>query len=307
MNITVLGAAGFIGTNLIKFLERDINNQILAVDEDLRYFNACGFDDKVKIVERSFSKEAGFVDLLEGQDVVYHLISTNNPTSSNKNIGADIADNVLITIDVLEACVKNGVRKIIFISSGGTVYGDQVPIPIHESCETNPINTYGIQKLTIEKILYLYYRMHKLDYRIVRLANPYGPYQRPNGILGVVTTFIYHALNDGKLTVYGDGTVIRDYIYIDDAIRGICKIADYNGEYKVFNLGSGKGTNINEIIDVICKVVDERVVITYLPGRSVDVPVNVLDITRYLNACGHTSFVGIEEGMRKTIEFLKGS
>ena len=306
MNITVLGAAGFIGTNLIKYLERNINNQIQAVDEDLRYFDACGFDDKVRIVERNFSKETVFVDLLEGQDVVYHLISTNNPTSSNKNIGADIADNVLLTIDVLEACVKTGVSKVIFISSGGTIYGDKAPIPIRETYETNPINTYGIQKLTIEKILYLYHRMYKLDYRIVRLANPYGPYQRPNGKLGVITTFIYHALNDGKLAVYGDGTVIRDYIYIDDAIMGICKIVDYDGEYKVFNLGNGKGTSINEIIDVIRKVVEESVVVTYLPGRSVDVPVNILDITRYLNVCGYTSFVEIEEGIRKTMEFLKG-
>lgn len=106
----------------------------------------------------------------------------------------------------------------------GQVYGKEVDCPLKEKTATNPISSYGVQKVTIEKLLYLYRYMYGLDYRIIRLANPYGPYQRPNGVLGAVTTFTYKALKGDKIVVYGDGSVVRDFIYIDDAIRAIMKI-----------------------------------------------------------------------------------
>ena len=115
-------------------------------------------------------------------------------------------------------------KKIIFISSGGTIYGEG-KCPLSEEAPTNPITTYGIQKLTIEKIIYLYSYIHGIDYRIVRMANPYGPYQRPNGKLGAVTTFTYKALKNEMIEIYGDGTNVRDYIYIDDAIAAIINVA----------------------------------------------------------------------------------
>lgn len=305
MRVAILGGAGFIGTNLIMSLMRNASNDILAVDESESYFNECIKRSNVHWCTCSFHAETNFKRLLAGQEIVYHLISTNNPTYSNYNIGRDIAENILISINILDACVANHIKKVIFISSGGTVYGDLVSCPIKESAVTNPINTYGIQKLTIEKLFYLYHHIHGLDYSIIRLANPYGPHQRPNGRLGVVTTFAYKALKNEVLTVYGDGNIIRDYIYIDDAIDGIIRIANGKSDERVFNLGSGKGTRVNQVIDTIRQILGRDVVVEYIAGRSVDVPANVLDVTKYKTIFGVNELISLEKGIELTLEYLK--
>lgn len=305
MKVAILGAAGFIGTNLIMALMRDTSNDILAVDEAEKYFSKNVRVPNVHLCECRFQVETDYKQLLEGREIIYHLVSTNNPTCSNRNIGKDIADNVLISINILEACVVNQVKKVIFISSGGTVYGDRVVCPIKENAVTNPINTYGIQKLTIEKLFYLYHHMYGLDYSIIRLANPYGPYQRPNGRLGVITTFAYKALRNEALTVFGDGNVIRDYIYIDDAVDGIIRIAGSEVDEKVFNLGSGKGTKINQVINIIRQILEREVSVEYIAGRSVDAPVNVLDISKYKTTFGVDDFISLEKGVRLTLDYLK--
>lgn len=306
MKITILGAAGFIGTNLaLHFLKT--NDEITLVDEKEEYFRNIPSLKSVKRVCIKFDPESlGFDEIVKEQDMVYHLISTNNPTTSNRNIGKDLTDNILITIHLLEACVRNHVKRVIFISSGGTVYGPDANCPIKEEEETNPINTYGIQKLTIEKILYLYCYMYGLDYRVIRLSNPYGPYQRPNGKLGVITTFIYRALNNQIISVYGDGSVIRDYIYVEDAIKGIVRIATCEAEDKIYNLGSGVGTSVNDIIDIIRNITGRNLEVKYDEKRSVDVPINVLDVGRFRAICGDKlENVSLEEGIRKTIRFME--
>ena len=286
-------------------LMRNTSNEILAVDESESYFHECVKAPNVHFRECIFHGAADFKTLLAGQEMVFHLISTNNPASSNRNIGTDIADNILISANVLEACAANHVRKVIFISSGGTVYGDKAVCPIKENALTNPINTYGIQKLTIEKLFYLYHHMHGLDYSIIRLANPYGPHQRPNGKLGVVTTFIYKALKNQVLTVYGDGSVIRDYIYIDDAVDGIITVANNEHDERVFNLGSGKGTSVNQVITIIQQTLGSKVAVKYIANRSVDVPSNVLDITKYQTVFGAQRLVPLEKGIKLTSDYLK--
>lgn len=307
MNIVIMGAAGFIGTNLVAEMVRSDEDQITVVDENKAYFVHYPREvlEKIKIRELKFHGGTDFLEITENQEVVYHLISTNNPTTSNKNIGRDLTDNISITINLLEACVKNGVKKIIFISSGGTVYGKEVSCPISESAKTQPINTYGIQKLTIEKLLYLYYHMYGMDYCIIRLSNPYGPYQRPNGKLGVISTFIYNALNQKTIRVYGDGSVIRDYIYIADVILAIIQIAKANAKRHIYNVGSGKGTSVNDIIRIIRDKLNLSIRLEYTAARSVDVPVNYLDISRYENEFGKIETVPIITGMMKTKDYLE--
>ena len=305
--IILFGGAGFIGTNLAIELSQDENNDITLVDRDINFFEDLRKLNlqKFSYVESDFSENTNFDELLEGQEVVYHLVSTTVPTTSNQQIPQELSANIIVTSKLLEACVRQNVKKVIFISSGGTVYGKEVCCPLKEETPTYPISSYGLQKITIEKLLYLYDYMYNLDYRIVRLSNPYGPYQRPNGILGAVTTFTYKALNDEEITVFGDGSVVRDFIYIDDAVDAIIKIATQNVEQKTFNLGCGYGTSIKQLLDIISSTLNIHLKIKYVEGRSVDVPVNYLDIQRYEKYFGTLSPISLEEGIKKTAEFMQ--
>lgn len=230
MKILLLGAAGFIGTNLTIELAKKTEDEITLVDRSKAFFKPIVSMDlkNVHILEADLTVDMDFDSILKDQEVVYHLVSTTVPTTSNQHISQELVSNVIFSANLFEACIRCGVKKVVFVSSGGTVYGKEVDCPLKEKTATNPISSYGVQKITIEKLLYLYRYMYGLDYRIIRLANPYGPYQRPNGVLGAVTTFTYKALKGDEITVYGDGSVVRDFIYIDDAIRAIMKIV--NGE-----------------------------------------------------------------------------
>lgn len=306
MNILILGASGFIGTNLTIKLTENIDNHITLIDKRIDYFSDIkkfNFSN-VEIKISSLDKDMDF-SILEGQDVVYHLVSTNVPTTSNQHISQDIQANVLFSLTLFEACVKYDVKKVVFISSGGTVYGKESSCPLSENTPTNPISSYGVQKITIEKLLYLYSYMYGLDYRIIRLSNPYGPYQRPNGVLGAVTTFTYKALKGEEVQVYGDGSVIRDFIYIDDAVKGILNIVEGENKHHTFNLGCGYGTSIKEVLETIEKALGLKMNIVYKKGRAVDVPVNYLDIRRYEKYYGKLNPVSLEEGVKKTAEFMK--
>ena len=218
MNIIILGAAGFIGTNLAIQLSKNQNNKLTLVDREKYFFQNIEkmHLDNAEIRLSDLNIKTDFDSLLENQDIVYHLVSTTVPTTSNEHISMELEENIIFSSNLFEACVRKGIKKIIFISSGGTIYGNVKDCPICETHTTNPITSYGIQKLTIEKLLYLYSYIHGIDYRIIRLANPYGPYQRPNGILGAVTNFTYKALKKETIVVYGNGETVRDYIYIDD-------------------------------------------------------------------------------------------
>ena len=307
MNIILLGAAGFIGTNLAIQLAKDNENHITLVDKSRMFFStieAMCFGN-VTIKESTLEVDSDFDKLLTDQNVVYHLVSTTVPTTSNQHISQELIANVVFSSNLLEACVRHNVNKVVFLSSGGTVYGKDVDCPIKEFAATNPISSYGVQKITIEKLLYLYQYMYGLDYRIIRLANPYGPYQRPNGVLGAVTTFTYKALKGEEISVYGDGSVVRDFIYIDDAVRAILNIVNGESKHRIFNISCGYGTSIKQVLETIHESLGIDIKVAYKPGRKVDVPINFLDITRYENAFGKLDPITLIEGIKKTAEFIK--
>lgn len=307
MKILLLGAAGFIGTNLTIELAKNAENEITLVDRCRDFFNPIVNINlkNIRIVESGLTVDMDFDSILQNQEVVYHLVSTTVPTTSNQHISQELVSNVVFSANLFEACIRCGVKKVVFISSGGTVYGKEVDCPLKEKTATNPISSYGVQKVTIEKLLYLYRYMYGLDYRIIRLANPYGPYQRPNGVLGAVTTFTYKALKGDEITVYGDGSVVRDFIYIDDAIRAIMKIAKGENKHRTFNLGCGYGTSIKQVLETIEKALGKSMNVSYIEGRKVDVPVNYLDISRYEKYYGALNPISLEEGVKKTADFMK--
>lgn len=307
-SILVLGAAGFIGTNLCLKLIAEGNN-VVCFDRKEADMNRLASDKSVLKYGNfaDFANDEFADDVLRGVDIVYHLISTTCPTNSNVDVAAEFSDNVIPTIKLLDACVRNSVKRIVFLSSGGTVYGKDHTGIVKEEDDANPVSSYGIQKIAIEKVLYLYKEIHNLDYRIVRLANPYGPYQRPNGVQGVVSTFTHKAINDEPIIIYGDGSVVRDYIYIDDAVNGIIKIASDEAKDRLYNLGSGTGLSVNDVCETLEKVTGKKLDITKTPGRKADVPVNILNIERFEKEFGKQNLKPLEEGIKELIKFYEGN
>lgn len=303
--ILILGGTGFIGINLTYYLLHHLEYQVTIFGRSLKNYPLdLQKSSRVKFIRGEFGPNYDFDGLVAGQNIIFHLISTTVPTTSNKNIAKEIIDNIESTSVLLEACARHHVEKVVFISSGGTVYGITDGIKISENMPTNPITSYGLQKLSIEKLLFLYSQMREQDYRIIRLANPYGPYQKVNGIQGVISTFIYNILHQKELVVYGDGNIIRDYLYIDDAIQAIIRIFSDTAKEKLYNVGSGIGLSINEIITSIEKCLNLNAKVKYVEGRKVDVPSNVLDVRKYEQEFGKICFTSFQEGIKKTADFI---
>ncbi len=305
-SICIIGGAGFIGTNLVKSISKDVC-RIRVTDRDDSFFqNIRNLGaENVEYSISKFSKDAEFEKLVSGYDVVFHMGSTNIPGTPDEGIESLFEENIIASAKLFEACVKQKVKKVVFISSGGAVYGNCDICPAREISETLPISTYGIEKITVEKLLHLYNYKYGLDYRIIRLSNPYGPYQRPNGRLGVINTFVYRALTGERLQVYGDGSVVRDFIYIDDAVSAIKKISFGKDQERIYNVGSGTGFSANEIIAIIEKVLKKTLTVDYGEKRASDVRKIILNIDRYKNKYGEIVHVGLEEGILKTAEFMK--
>ena len=304
LKIIILGAAGFIGTNLVKRFARE-GKSVLAIDEDLAFFREeIKRLPNVRCVAAPFSDGVDYSLFLEPGDLVFLLSCHSMPATSNVHLLPDFIDDIGPTIHFLDACAKAKVSKVIFTSSGGTVYG-KTGCPVNELAPTNPINSYGVQKLTIEKLFPIYLQNYGLEYVIARIANPYGPYQRPSGKLGVITNFIHSAITKGELTVYGDGSIVRDFIYIDDAVNMLINLSVTKTAHHIYNIGTGRGTSINEIVAILSDCVSNEIVVRYAYGRPVDVPVNYLDISRYIEEFGNPVFVPLAKGIRKTYSFLK--
>jgi UDP-glucose 4-epimerase len=232
-----------------------------------------------------------------------HLVSTTLPKGSNEDPVYDVNTNVIGTIQMLNTMVQLRVKRIIFISSGGTVYGIPRAIPVTEDHPTNPEVSYGITKLMIEKYLYLYSRLHELEPIILRVANPYGERQRTGTAQGAVAAFIHRALAGETIEIWGDGSVARDYIYISDVACACALALQYRGANMIFNIGSGVGTSLTDLVAAIGTIIERPLQVRHLPGRSFDVPLSVLDCSLAKNELGWSPKVSLLDGLRRTISW----
>jgi UDP-glucose 4-epimerase len=302
MNMLILGGNGFIGSHLV--------DRLLAEGHKVRVFDKYEEHYRKPVAEvdycvGDFGNRGMLSEALAGTDMVFHLISTTLPKTSNDDPAFDVQSNVVETIFLLEQCVANKIRKVVFISSGGAIYGNPLSLPISENCPTEPECSYGITKLAVEKYLALFNHLHDLDYVVLRPSNPYGNRQNPDGIQGAVSVFLGRIAQGKTLEIWGDGRVVRDYIFIDDLIDGIYKAATVNALSRVFNLGSGIGHSLNEIIEVIRKVTGREVKVAYQAKRSFDVPGIYLDICRAKQELSWAPSVSLETGIEKTWRFVE--
>jgi UDP-glucose 4-epimerase len=304
-NCLILGGGGFIGSHLCaELLKRDYN--VIIFDKlNFSRKNIEEFEDDIEIIEGDFSNEIDIEKSLKGIDYVYHLVSTTLPASSNDNPAYDVETNLISSLKLFEGCLKRKIKKIIFISSGGTVYGIPEKVPVTEEQFSNPICSYGIVKRTIEEYLYMFGKLYGLNYNVFRMSNPYGEKQNPNAAQGAIPVFLFRVINKMPVEIWGDGEVVRDYIYIKDAVNVLASSIETDPDQKIFNLSSGEGNSLNEILDVMKKITSEDVNVVYKEGRSLDVPVNILDNSRVKKTFNWQPETSLEEGIKRTYEYLK--
>lgn len=303
----VLGGRGFIGSHLV--------DALLARGHFVRCFDrphvaplgeAHLTNPNFELFEGDLVSETDLTEALVGCEVCFHLVSTTLPKSSNADPVFDVESNVLGTVRLLTHAVKSGLKKVIFVSSGGTVYGVPTQLPILETHATDPICSYGISKLAIEKYLGLFHQLHGLDYTVLRIANPYGERQRTHASQGAVAVFLGKVLRGEPVEIWGDGSVVRDYIHIADVVDALLLGFERTGGGEhVFNIGAGRGHSLNEVLDVIEKVTGRAADRRYLPGRAFDVPASVLSIARAQQSLGWSPKVSFEQGLEKFSEWLR--
>lgn len=305
-HILILGADGFLGSNLTEALAGTNKYKIRAFDlfTDGMSRNLEHLRDKIEIFPGNFLNKDDLRRSLKGIDYVFHFISLTTPGSSMEDPLIDIDTNTRGTISLLNECSKEKIRKVIFPSSGGAIYGNQEKDFLREDDALEPISPYAISKLTIEKYLE-YYRIHRgLDYLILRISNPYGPKQNIIGNQGLIPIFLNLVSQDNPLTVFGDGKNTRDYIYIDDVINNIKKISFKKTEYRVYNIGSGKGATINQVIKLITDTTGKKIKIKKVAARDSDVRRVILSTKRIRKEIDYSLETDLEEGVRKTWEWI---
>lgn len=303
MKCVVIGGGGFIGSHLCETLLTN-GHEVTAFDKPGARFLPALERTGAEIYTGNFLSQPDIQAVLKNAEVVYHLISATVPQTSNENPVFDVEANILGTLRLLEAARTAHVRKIVFASSGGTVYGIPKEIPIKEIHPTNPISSYGITKLTIEKYLHLYATLYGLDYSILRIANAYGERQPVTGSQGVIGSFLLKAIHNSEITVWGDGSIVRDYTHVNDVVNAFMQTATYHGEPKIFNIGAGQGHSVNDIIAIIEEVIQRPLIVKYMPGRVFDIPVNVLDISCAKTHLPWRPVIGLSEGIGRTYTWM---
>jgi len=304
MKSLVIGGNGFIGNNLVNALLRD-GSEVRVFDRYPSRFQEP--INKVEYIVGDLGNHGAVNEAVQDVDIVFHLAYTSLPHTSNEDPVYDIRSNVIDTVQLLQNCRQASVGKFIFVSSGGTVYGAPKAIPISEDHPTDPICSYGITKLTIEKYLSLFQHLYGLEYVVARLSNPYGELQNPNAKQGAVTVFLNNILQGRPITIWGDGEVVRDYIYIADAIDALIHAMHYRPEPnspRVFNIGAGRGYSLNNLVEAMREVIDSKIAVNYTPGRPEDVPINVLDIKRAHDLLNWQPKTDLREGLSRTWKWL---
>lgn len=295
MKALILGGCGFIGRHIVQALNEH-GVPMVVCDRHaipMRSTPSCVF------VPGELSDTERLDTLMDQHAIthVVHLVSTTLPKSSNEDKVYDVDSNVIQTLRLLDLCVKHKVQRVLFMSSGGTVYGAPDTVPVKESHPNFPLCSYGISKLAIEKYLHLYHHLHGLNYVVLRAANPYGPGQNPFSGQGIVANFVHKMYTGQRLEVWGDGETVRDYFYVRD-LADLTRRALCATDVGVFNAGSGVGVSIKGLIDVLQRTMNMAAEVSYQPARGLDVPAIVLDCSAAWDVFGWRAQTRLESGIR---------
>jgi len=299
--VLVVGGAGFLGRHLVETLvARHVPVRILD------RVKPAWIGADVEFVEGDFAATHMLESVMDSCEAVVHLAATTIPATSNNDPEFDVTSNLTGTIRLLELAVKKRIGNFVFASSGGTVYGIPRCVPVPETAATDPLCSYGIVKLAIEKYLRLFYTLHGLHSCSLRFSNPYGEHQRPDKAQGVVAVFCRNVLLGRPLRVWGDGSVVRDYIYVRDMIDALVAALDHPLKAAAINVGTGQGVSINRLIERIGAVSGRPAIVDYAQGRPFDVPAIYLDIHKARHDLGWRPRTSLDEGLRRTLDWIAG-
>jgi UDP-glucose 4-epimerase len=303
MKICVTGGAGFIGSHIVdKFIE--LGNSVTVID-NLSTGKMENVNKNAKFIELDINDEAIHKIFEEEKfDVVCHQAAQMNVRFSVDNPTEDAKTNIIGSLNLYEACKNTGVKKIIFASSGGTIYGEQIYFPADEEHPTNPCSPYGIAKLANEKYLYYYSVSYGIKIVSLRYGNVYGPRQNPKGEAGVVAIFIGKMLTGEQPVINGDGLITRDYIYIDDVVKAnVCALDDKI--VGIFNVGTGIETNVNTIFHKLKTLTNSDCEEYHGPAKIGEQRRSVISYEKLHKLCGWMPKVQFDEGLKKTVEYFK--
>jgi len=301
--IVLLGGTGFIGSHLFARLAKN-------PAYDVKVFSRTPFlgsnpEFRKSFIQGNFRDIGTLMRVIHDADILIHLISSTVPSNSVHDPLGDIENNLLATVNLLTQIPNTSIKKFIYFSSGGTVYGNPTYLPVDEKHPLAPINPYGISKMACESYVRYYATKFNFEHNIIRPSNPYGPGQPDDGIQGVIASFLSRALKGQELKVWGDGSAVRDYLYIDDLVEFVAKLIEADHADGIFNVGSGVGADLNEIIRVTSEVsrTTPRVVRVGAGASSVDEI--YLDITRAKTLLDWEPKVTLQEGMERFCRALR--
>ena len=301
-SIFILGGGGFIGKTLAEeFLNRGYR---VAVYDTLGEEQFENFEKKKELIiyKGNMEEYEKMEEVLkkEKPDIIFHLVCNILPGSREDEVLKYMDLNMNSTLKLFEIMRDTKVKKLVYVSSGGAIYGANGKSINNEDDELKPINFYGWIKYAIEKYIKAYHNIYGFDYLIVRPSNPFGKYQNINGRQGIVAVVMGKVLKDEKIEIWGDGTVVRDYIPAVDMARYVAELLDNKNWNRVYNIGSGIGKSIKDILGIIEKVSGKKLDIDYKSGRKEDIPVNILDISRIKKETG----IIIEDNIEKELEHM---
>lgn len=305
MNILFIGGAGFLGAALVRRFLRGEGWHIVVIEPERASKSRLDvYKDRIVLEEGDLRDSAFVMQVLDkyGINVVVHLVSTMVPGSTMSHFQNEVSEISTPTMNIMELCARRSI-KFVFFSSGGTVYGNSKTIH-HESDPCEPISYYGLSKLMMEEMVRFEHRFSGLDYLILRPSNPYGPGQNLHGNQGIIAVALGKLIDRKPLTVWGDGSTVRDYIYIDDLADAVYQLICKGVVNDTFNIGSGKGYSINEILGLIKSITGDRLKVEYVPGRKSDVDKMVLDV-RKLEKTINLHIEDMRKGIARFVKYVE--
>jgi len=301
MNVLVLGGNGFIGSHVV--------DALLAAGHQVRVFARSPEHYRSPLPEveycmGDFADRDLLAEALQGMDAVCHLLSSTLPATSNQDPIADVQNNLVNSICLLEEMRAMQIHRILYLSSGGTVYGNPDVSPVAENHPLHPMCSYAVVKLAIENYLFMYQKLYAFEPIVLRVSNPFGPRQGHAGVQGLIGTALGRLAADEPVEVWGDGSIVRDYIYVAD-LADLCVQALQRDVCGVFHAGSGRGYSVNDVLNTICKEISSDLHIIYRDGRDFEVQKVVLDMRRTLETFDWQPETGLREGIRHQWQWLQ--